>query len=212
MVRRLTFITLAAILAMGGLLLGRAVGAPRHAPAALPAEPMPKHEFPSLPPPPKAAPAPKNAESAANPDALTPQDLNPSLPAGEPGWLPVKLYFAKASAAQADCAVVTPAARTVPPGSQVYREAVEALLKGPSVEEKSLGMASMFAEGTVLKSVAADAGGTVTVEFNDTFTRAMAGECRTMAVKAQLVSTLRQFPEVHEVVVLAGGKPVFTGK
>ena len=119
----------------------------------------------------------------------------------------IKTYFYDPSqGADADCSAVIAVDRAVPAKSAAYRSALETLLAGPTADERALGYASAIPQAAALKSVAADAAGTVTADFTEALERGVAGACRTSAIRAQIISTLRQFPEVRSVVITVGGR------
>ena len=214
MARRYRIILLAMLVALAGFLIGRAAGAPRSAAdlasdsAPLPAEPA-RRDIPPLPAPPKQEPPAQAALQEEPAGGGVPAGLGPT----DEGQLVIKAYFVKSSAASSgDCSAVGAVQRRIPAGSQVYREAIQQLLAGPTEQERTSGYQSMFAAGTSLKSVAADGDGVVTADFTTELLRGMAGDCRSAGLKAQLIATLRQFPEVHAVEALASGKSAFTGQ
>ncbi len=118
----------------------------------------------------------------------------------------LKAYFRNAGmSAGNDCTLVYPVERRASSKTAIYRAAIEELLKGPSAEEKSGGYATALPSNAALKSVAADADGVVTADFSDGIERGVSGECRTSGIRAQIVATLRQFPEVRDVIITVNG-------
>ncbi len=131
-----------------------------------------------------------------------------SMPAN---GLTVKVYFNKSavtggSSTADECGVVYPVDRTVDDKSAAFRSTIEALLGGPTPDEKAAGYATLIPDGVKLKSVAADADGIVTADFTPALTRRVVGTCRISAIRSQIEATLRQFPEVHGVVISVNGK------
>lgn len=97
------------------------------------------------------------------------------------------------------------AARRVPATSPA-RGAMLQLLAGPTVAERSWGLASEIPKGTKLLGVKI-AGGIATVDLSKRFESG--GGTFTMTLRiAQVVNTLTQFPGVNKVAFLIGGKRV----
>lgn len=103
------------------------------------------------------------------------------------------------------CEKAFPVKREVSSEANVYRAAIEALLDGPTDEEDGQGYSSVIPDGVKLKSVAADAEGKVTADFDANLDKGVAGSCRVTAIRTQIESTLKQFPEVREVVISVEG-------
>lgn len=103
------------------------------------------------------------------------------------------------------CQNVFPVKRDVSSDANIYRAAIEALLGGPTEDEARVGYETMLPDGVRLKSVASDAEGRVTADFDGALDRGVAGSCRVSAIRSQIESTLKQFPEVREVVISVEG-------
>ncbi len=123
----------------------------------------------------------------------------------QPG-LTVKVYFAKMGD-DSDCGIVYSTERSIDDKSAAFRGALGALLQGPTAEEKALGYVTSIPAGVILKSAVADASGTITADFTKTLERGVTGACRVSRIRSQIEATLRQFPEVHDVVISVNGKP-----
>lgn len=119
----------------------------------------------------------------------------------------LKAYFRNTNISSGgdDCSLVYPVERRASSKTAIYRAAIEELLKGPSTGEKADGYATAMPANATLKSVAADANGVVTADFSDSLKRGISGECRTSGIRSQIVATLRQFPEVHDVIITVNG-------
>jgi len=117
----------------------------------------------------------------------------------------IKVYFQRAGFGDGDCSVVSPVERLVSSRDSIYRSALEELLKGPTDEERADGLTTTVPIRVSVKSVAADAAGTVTADFNAALDRGVAGSCRVGAIRAQIDNTLRQFPEVRDVIIAVEG-------
>jgi len=117
--------------------------------------------------------------------------------------IPVKVYFSKADSNE--CGLTYPVERMVAGKIAIYRAALEELLKGPNADDVAAGYRTSIPGGVKLKSVAADAAGTVTADFDDRLAKGVAGACRVESIRAQIGATLKQFPEVHDVVISING-------
>ncbi len=87
--------------------------------------------------------------------------------------------------------------------SPAMRTALEWLVQGPTPEEQASGIRSWFSDGTAgaLKSVAVDAAGSATVDFEDL--RRLIPNASSSAASAMLLQELQgtvfQFPEIRSV-------------
>jgi hypothetical protein len=124
----------------------------------------------------------------------------------EPDTVAAKVYFRTTGFDSSDsCDNVLPVERTVSSKGTIYRAVIDQLIDGPNDGERAAGYATALSTGVVLKSVAADANGVVTADFTSSLERGVAGSCRVTAIRAQIVSTLKQFPEVRDVVISVNG-------
>jgi spore germination protein GerM len=117
--------------------------------------------------------------------------------------LAISVFFSKG--APLDCSVVQGVPRTIDPAKNAYREALAALLAGPTADEKAGGYTTSIPTAAKVRSVSVNAAGTVTVDFDEGIQRGVAGSCRVGAIRAQVERTLRQFPEVRDVVISVRG-------
>ncbi len=124
----------------------------------------------------------------------------------EPHVVTIRLFFSSASTDGGDCSAVVPVSRTVSSKTSVYRAALEALLDGPTADEKSMGLTSRIPPAAVLKSVAADGSGMVFADFSRSLDKGISGSCRVSAIRAQIEETLKQFPEVRGVTIAEDGR------
>jgi hypothetical protein len=129
-----------------------------------------------------------------------------SVTVKEKDALSTKVFFGKKGVSDQNCEAVFPIDRQISVSSAVYREIVESLLKGPENSEKTLGYFTSIPSGVRVKSIAADANGVVTVDFDRTLDARVAGSCRVSAIRSQIIATLKQFPEVRDVIILVEGR------
>lgn len=119
----------------------------------------------------------------------------------------VKIYFTNETLGGAnECGLTYPVDRMVSSKTAVYRAAIEALLKGPNADDVAAGYRTSIPGSVTLKSVAADSDGVVKADFDDRLERGVAGSCRVESIRAQIGATLRQFPEVRDVVISVDGR------
>ncbi|MEW6610578.1 MAG: GerMN domain-containing protein [Patescibacteria group bacterium] len=105
-----------------------------------------------------------------------------------------------------DCSLVFGVDRVVPKVPQIAREALAALLKGPTQEEKEEGYFTSINDGVVVEKMAVDAQGVARAEFSPRLEEAVGGSCRVAAIHAQIEKTLKQFPTIKEVVISIDGR------
>ncbi|MBC8145640.1 MAG: GerMN domain-containing protein [bacterium] len=102
-----------------------------------------------------------------------------------------------------DCGRVFPVSRTVAPTSAVARAALDALLRGPTDDERQKDFASEIPSGTRLRDIVINSG-TARADFSRELNTA-AGSCRVTAIRSQIEQTLRQFPTVQRVEIAVEG-------
>jgi germination protein M len=142
-------------------------------------------------------------EQAARPGGTTetaepPQTGTGSAPPPETSGLGV--YFLRGES-------VVPVHRQVPQTEAVGTAAVEALLAGPTDEERDLGLTSTVPDGTRLLGLTV-ADGTATVDLSREF-ESGGGSLSMTARLAQITFTLTQFPTVERVWLAVQGEPVY---
>lgn len=102
-----------------------------------------------------------------------------------------------------DCGVVFPVSRTVAWTPAPARAALEALLAGPTDAERSSGYVTNLNPGVAVRSVVIRDGVAV-VDFSAGMERS-GGACLVTAIRAQVESTLTQFPGVSSVRIAIEG-------
>jgi Immunoglobulin-like domain of bacterial spore germination/Sporulation and spore germination len=108
------------------------------------------------------------------------------------------LYFA-----DENCTGVKPYTRRIPKSISMARLLVEALVDGPTADERTHGAAVSFPEHSAVQSVILR-NGTLTVDFNERLQN-VGGSCRAQMIRASVTETLRRLPAVKSVVITAGG-------
>jgi hypothetical protein len=103
------------------------------------------------------------------------------------------------------CEKVYPIKRSIVQTSAPLRTALEELLRGPTVSEKSSGyFTSLNPEVTIQSLVLRD--GTIYADFNYALDFEVGGSCRVRAIRAQITETLKQYPSVKNVIISINGK------
>ena len=103
------------------------------------------------------------------------------------------------------CEVTYPVERRIPKTENALHGALRELLKGPTVMEQSMGFYSSINPGVKLLGLTAEEG-TVTADFDAMMQFQLGGSCRVMAIRSQIENTLKQFPNVEEVVIAVEGE------
>jgi len=88
---------------------------------------------------------------------------------------------------------------------QLARFAVEELLKGPTDIEKEGGFFTNINPDVKINDLIVQEG-EAAVDFNKTLEENVGGSCRTAAIRAQIIETLKQFPEIKEVIISVEGR------
>jgi hypothetical protein len=101
------------------------------------------------------------------------------------------------------CTRIVAFRRSMPKSIAMARLIVEALLAGPSAEERKAGAAAAFPEGSRVESVNLR-DGVLTVDFNERLQN-VGGSCAAQMIRDSVTQTLRQLPNVKKVVLRAGG-------
>jgi hypothetical protein len=101
------------------------------------------------------------------------------------------------------CNGVKPYTRRIPKSISMVRLLVEALIAGPTAEEKKRGAAGPFPRGSAVRSVNLR-DGVATVDFNERL-RNVGGSCAAQMIRAAVTETLKTLPSVRSVKITAGG-------
>ena len=101
------------------------------------------------------------------------------------------------------CTGVSPHTRAIPKSISMARLLVEALIAGPTAQERSKGAAAVFPSGSRVESVNLR-DGVLTVDFNERLQN-VGGACRAQMIRASVSETLRHLPGIRKVVITAAG-------
>lgn len=112
----------------------------------------------------------------------------------------IKVYFIdKQVVAEGDCATVVEFAREIPFTEAIGAAAVNEMLKGLSMKEGEIA-SNAIPTGTKLLSLEIR-DGIAYVNFSKELQNYGGGSCNVNAIRAQIESTLKQFPTVDSVVI-----------
>ena len=102
-----------------------------------------------------------------------------------------------------DCTKFEEFGRAVPKTPSMARLLVEALVAGPTDEEKAKGASAPFPKGSDVRSVILR-DGVLTVDFNERLQN-VGGSCAATAIREAVTRTVRKLPTVRSVVITAAG-------
>lgn len=146
-----------------------------------------------------------------NPSGAPNQDAAVEIPVyllpGESGEdMTVMVYFGstKFDPETADCGRSYGVERKIKRTKAPARDALIALLSGPTVEEKADGYTSSINPGVAIESIIIDKG-VAKVDFDAAMGEGVGGSCRVSMIRSQIENTLKQFPTVSEVVISVEG-------
>ncbi len=121
----------------------------------------------------------------------------------------LKIYFGnKIKDSKAlKCDQTYPVIRRIPQKISTVDAALGFLLTGPTQEEQQKGYFSSLPDYVNVKLIALDnKTGKLLVDFDESLMRGVAGSCRVMAIKSQLLNTLKQFDNVKDVLITINSK------
>lgn len=104
-----------------------------------------------------------------------------------------------------DCSLVYPVTRSIPETNALARAALEKLLEGPTHEERAAGFETLIPSGVRINSLVIN-NGVARADFSRELTEGIAGSCRVVAIRAQIETTLKQFPTVKNVMLSVEGE------
>lgn len=143
----------------------------------------------------------------ANPSGLPEHAAAVRVPVRFPATTTLRLFFPDSlrDSRTLDCTRVHPVERRVIARDDPARAALQALLAGPTPEERRRGVLTAVPEGATLREVSIRDGVAV-ADFDAGLERGVAGSCRVLAIRAQIERTLRALPGVREVVISVEGR------
>jgi len=182
---------------------------PDKPPAKPPATQQKQQEKPPAKPPAEKPPAKPPEQPAAQPKTQQPATPPAAPPASQPEKKPPEtrdrsVYFMRESGADLTPAKVN---RKLAVSDSPLIDCVNALLTGPSAEEKNNGIISFIPPNTRLLS-ARVVNNTVHLNFNEAFRYNTSGREGSAAQLQQIVWTATEFPNVNNVQIEIEGKIV----
>ena len=125
----------------------------------------------------------------------------------ELGERTVRIFFGniKKDPRGTQCGLAYPVERRIADGEEPVRAAIEALLRGPSEEEKTAGFFTSINSDAKLRKLEISSG-TAAADFDYNLDYRVGGSCRVLAIRAQLEETLRQFSGVGAVSISINGR------
>ena len=82
--------------------------------------------------------------------------------------------------------------------------AIKELLSEPTDAERAQGFFTSINTGTKIQKISI-VNGVATADFNEVLNEGVAGSCRVQAIRSQITETLKQFPEIKEIIISADG-------
>ena len=89
--------------------------------------------------------------------------------------------------------------------NKVMVQALEELLKGPTLEEQEKGYLTNINPGVNINSLIVR-DNIVKVDFDEQLGFQVGGSCRVLAIRSQITETLVQFPEINDVIISINGR------
>lgn len=118
----------------------------------------------------------------------------------------VKAFFSNNTLdPEISCQKVFPVEREVAKTTAVARAALQELLAGVTPAEKEAGFFTSLNPEIKIQSLTIE-NGVARVDFSKQLEAGVGGSCRVSAIRAQIISTLKQFPSVEEVIVSIDGR------
>ena len=119
--------------------------------------------------------------------------------------LTVEVYFTTSETGVVTCEATEFVERRIPRTQAVGRAALEQLLKGPTVNERSDGFSTSINPGTELQSLRIE-NGTAFADFNEMLDFNIGGSCMVTSIFTQIENTLLQFDTINDVVISIDGE------
>ena len=89
--------------------------------------------------------------------------------------------------------------------NKVMVQALEELLKGPTLEEQEKGYLTNINPGVNINSLIVR-DNIVKVDFDEQLGFQVGGSCRVLAIRSQITETLVQFSEINDVIISINGR------
>jgi len=120
--------------------------------------------------------------------------------------LTVKVFFLNnALDPEITCERAFPVERRIPRPMETARAALEELLKGATIDESERGYFTNINQGVKINKLTIE-DDVAKVDFDGTLEFQVGGSCRVTAIRTQIVQTLKQFPNIKNVVISINGR------
>jgi len=142
-----------------------------------------------------------------NPSGLPEHDAELRVPVifGEPLSV-VLVYFGNSQKGSSeDCSKVFPISRAISKTEAVARGAILELLKGTTEMEKKSGYFTSINTGVKIQKLTIE-NGTAKIDLSNEIEKGLGGSCRVANIRAQIETTLKQFPTVKSVIISVDGR------
>jgi hypothetical protein len=119
----------------------------------------------------------------------------------------IKVFFGnrKENGDLENCNQIFEAARRIPRTQSVANQSLQELVNGPTLEEGDDGFFSEINRNVKINKIAVE-GGVAKVDFSRELTEGISGSCEIETIKAQITSTLKQFPTIKDIKITIDGK------
>ncbi|MBI2064775.1 MAG: GerMN domain-containing protein [Candidatus Yanofskybacteria bacterium] len=141
-------------------------------------------------------------------------DIVEPVPRISPQYSGVKVFFPNKvqDSDNLSCEKTYPASREISMSTnnsenrlgEIAYIAIKELLKGPTEADKAQGFFTSINLGAKVQKISI-VEGVANVEFDEEFNRGVAGSCRVQTIRSQIEETLKQFPEIKEVIISVDG-------
>jgi spore germination protein GerM len=125
-----------------------------------------------------------------------------------PNLTSLKIYFGNSEFEKEnqDCTQTYPVKRNISSNTKnPQRTALDMLLEGPTFTEKQSGYLTSINSSVLVQSLVIEKN-TAKVDFNNQLNQGVAGSCRVLNIRSQITNTLRQFPNIENVVISVDGQ------
>jgi hypothetical protein len=118
----------------------------------------------------------------------------------------IKVFFNNSNLdPEFSCNRVFPIEKTIDKTQAVARASLEELFKGVSEKEESEGYSTSINPGVKINALTIE-NDTAKVDFNEQLEFQVGGSCRVSAIRSQITETLKQFPNIKNVIISINGR------
>ncbi|MEK7669476.1 MAG: GerMN domain-containing protein [Patescibacteria group bacterium] len=118
----------------------------------------------------------------------------------------VSIYLSNSKMGSSDdCTLVFSVTRKILNAETFGPGALEALLKGPTLEDKENGYTTSINDNVLIQRFEI-LDNVAYVDFNSRFNERMGGSCRVQAIKSQIENTLNALSDIDSVVISVNGE------